>query len=62
MKNALMAADYSTTILRNAASEPHVQDLCHLLVAMGCPIQGIGSNTLVIQGRKAPRRRVHRRP
>ena len=39
-----------TTTLRNAASEPHVQDLCHLLVAMGCPIAGIGSNTLTIHG------------
>ncbi|MCB0116316.1 MAG: UDP-N-acetylglucosamine 1-carboxyvinyltransferase, partial [Caldilineaceae bacterium] len=53
-ENALMAAALArgTTILRNAASEPHVQDLCHLLVAMGCPIQGIGSNTLVIQGQE----------
>ena len=39
-----------TTILRNAASEPHVQDLCRLLVRMGCPIDGIGSNTLTIDG------------
>ena len=41
-----------TTILRNAASEPHVQDLCRLLVAMGCPIDGIGTNTLLIQGQE----------
>ncbi len=53
-ENGLMAAALArgTTILRNAASEPHVQDLCHLLVAMGCPIQGIGSNTLIIQGQE----------
>lgn len=53
-ENALMAASLArgTTILRNAASEPHVQDLCHLLVAMGCPIQGIGSNTLIIHGQE----------
>jgi UDP-N-acetylglucosamine 1-carboxyvinyltransferase len=53
-ENALMAASLAkgTTILRNAASEPHVQDLCHLLVAMGCPIEGIGSNTLTIQGQE----------
>jgi UDP-N-acetylglucosamine 1-carboxyvinyltransferase len=38
--------------LRNAASEPHVQDVCRLLVAMGCPIEGIGSNTLVIHGQE----------
>jgi UDP-N-acetylglucosamine 1-carboxyvinyltransferase len=38
-------------VLRNAASEPHVQDLCRLLVAMGASIDGIGTNTLVIEGR-----------
>ncbi|MBI3958274.1 MAG: UDP-N-acetylglucosamine 1-carboxyvinyltransferase [Chloroflexi bacterium] len=53
-ENGLMAASLAqgTTILRNAASEPHVQDLCHLLVAMGCPIEGIGSNTLTIHGQE----------
>ncbi|MBX2997050.1 MAG: UDP-N-acetylglucosamine 1-carboxyvinyltransferase [Caldilineaceae bacterium] len=53
-ENGIMAAALAkgTTILRNAASEPHVQDLCHLLVAMGCPIEGIGSNTLIIQGQE----------
>lgn len=51
-ENGVMAAALSkgTTILRNAASEPHVQDVCNLLVAMGCPIEGIGSNTLTIHG------------
>ena len=51
-ENGIMAAALAqgTTILRNAASEPHVQDLCRLLVAMGCPIHGIGSNTLTIEG------------
>jgi len=51
-ENGIMAASLAkgTTILRNAASEPHVQDLCHLLVAMGCPIEGIGTNTLTIHG------------
>ena len=39
-----------TTILRNAASEPHVQDVCRLLEIMGCPIEGIGSNTLIVHG------------
>ncbi len=53
-ENGIMAAALArgTTILRNAASEPHVQDLCHLLVAMGCPIEGIGSNTLTIHGQE----------
>jgi UDP-N-acetylglucosamine 1-carboxyvinyltransferase len=53
-ENALLAAVTAegTTILRNAASEPHVQDLCHLLVQMGASIEGIGSNTLTIHGVK----------
>ena len=51
-ENALMAATLArgTTVLRNAASEPHVQDLCRLLCAMGARIQGIGSQTLTIEG------------
>lgn len=38
------------TIIHNAASEPHVQELLHLLSAMGAQISGIGSNVLRIQG------------
>ena len=51
-ENALMAAVAAKgrTILRNAACEPHVQDLARLLVAMGASIEGIGSNTLTIEG------------
>ena len=51
-ENAVMAAVLArgTTIISNAASEPHVQDLCHLLNQMGAQISGIGSNTLTIQG------------
>lgn len=51
-ENAVMAsvlAEGSTTI-ENAASEPHVQDLCRMLVTMGARISGIGSNILSIQG------------
>ena len=53
-ENGIMAAALArgTTILRNAASEPHVQDVCRLLVEMGCPIEGIGSNTLTIHGQE----------
>jgi UDP-N-acetylglucosamine 1-carboxyvinyltransferase len=56
-ENGMMAAALAegTTVLRNAASEPHVQDLCRLLAAMGCPIQGIGSNTLTIEGQSSLR-------
>jgi UDP-N-acetylglucosamine 1-carboxyvinyltransferase len=38
------------TIIQNAASEPHVQQLCHLLNAMGATIRGIGTNALNIEG------------
>ncbi|MCA9981665.1 MAG: UDP-N-acetylglucosamine 1-carboxyvinyltransferase [Anaerolineales bacterium] len=51
-ENTLMAAVLAEgeTILDNAASEPHVQDLCHLLNQMGAKIEGIGSSRLYIQG------------
>jgi UDP-N-acetylglucosamine 1-carboxyvinyltransferase len=51
-ENVLMAAVTArgTTILRNAASEPHVQDLCLMLNTLGANIRGIGSNTLQIEG------------
>jgi UDP-N-acetylglucosamine 1-carboxyvinyltransferase len=51
-ENAILAAVRAegTTIIRNAASEPHVQDLCQMLNQMGAYIRGIGSNTLVIEG------------
>jgi UDP-N-acetylglucosamine 1-carboxyvinyltransferase len=51
-ENVVMAASLAkgTTIIRNAASEPHVQDICRLLVAMGARIEGIGTNTLVVEG------------
>ncbi|MBN8635587.1 MAG: UDP-N-acetylglucosamine 1-carboxyvinyltransferase [Anaerolineae bacterium] len=51
-ENAIMGAVLAqgTTIIRNAASEPHVQDLCNMLVALGGQIDGIGSNRLTIQG------------
>src|SRR5256885_4221283 len=51
-ENALMAsvAARGPTVLRNAASEPHVQDLVRFLVACGAHIDGIGSNALTVQG------------
>jgi UDP-N-acetylglucosamine 1-carboxyvinyltransferase len=51
-ENAIMAAVLArgTTRLRNAAAEPHVQDLCRLLVAMGAHIEGIGTHILDIEG------------
>jgi UDP-N-acetylglucosamine 1-carboxyvinyltransferase len=52
-ENALMAAATArgTTVLENAAREPEIVDLCKLLVAMGAAIDGIGSETLTIEGR-----------
>ncbi len=38
------------TTIHNAACEPHIQDLCHMLNAMGAHIDGIGSNMLCITG------------
>jgi UDP-N-acetylglucosamine 1-carboxyvinyltransferase len=51
-ENAIMAAvtAQGTTVIRNAASEPHVQELCQMLNTLGARISGIGSNTLVIEG------------
>jgi UDP-N-acetylglucosamine 1-carboxyvinyltransferase len=54
-ENAIMAAALAkgTTRLRNAAAEPHVQDLCHMVAGMGAKVEGIGTNTLVIEGRES---------
>ena len=51
-ENALMAAALTSgsTVIHNAASEPHVQDLARLLLQMGARVEGIGSNVLVVHG------------
>ncbi len=51
-ENAIMAAVLAegNTILTNAASEPHVQDLCNMLISMGAIITGVGSNIIRIVG------------
>jgi UDP-N-acetylglucosamine 1-carboxyvinyltransferase len=53
-ENAVMAAVLAegTTTITNAASEPHVQDLCNMLNSMGAQINGVGSNILCITGVK----------
>lgn len=50
--NALMAAVLAkgSTVLRNAATEPEIEQLAHYLVRMGARIDGIGSNCLTIEG------------
>jgi UDP-N-acetylglucosamine 1-carboxyvinyltransferase len=61
-ENALMAATAAsgTTVLRNAASEPHVQDLAHFLVALGARIEGIGTNCMTIEGGRSLGPATHR--
>jgi len=51
-ENVVMAAVTAKgiTTIRNAASEPHVQELCRFLNSMGANIKGVGSNTLHIEG------------
>jgi UDP-N-acetylglucosamine 1-carboxyvinyltransferase len=53
-ENALMAAALTpgSTVIHNAASEPHVQDLARLLMAMGARIEGIGSNLMIVHGQE----------
>jgi len=51
-ENALLAAALTpgTTVIGNAACEPHVQDLARMLVAMGAEVSGIGSNVMRVTG------------
>jgi UDP-N-acetylglucosamine 1-carboxyvinyltransferase len=51
-ENVLMAAALTpgTTLVNNAACEPHVRDLARMLVKMGADIQGIGSNVITVNG------------
>ncbi len=53
-ENALMAAALTpgSTVIHNAAAEPHVQDLARLLMQMGARIEGIGSNLMVVHGQE----------
>ncbi|MGE4453983.1 MAG: UDP-N-acetylglucosamine 1-carboxyvinyltransferase [Sphaerochaeta sp.] len=53
-ENVLMASSLAEgeSTISNAASEPHIQDLCKMLNSMGCHIEGIGSNRLSIVGQK----------
>jgi len=51
-ENVVMAAATArgTTVIRNAASEPHVQEVCRLVNALGGRVEGIGTNTLEVDG------------
>ena len=52
-ENALLAAALTPgrTLIANSASEPHVQNLAHLLTRMGATVEGIGSNVMIVHGR-----------
>ena len=60
-ENSVMAAALArgTMVIRNAASEPHVQELCRLLNSMGAGISGIGTNELTIEGVEELKGGVH---
>jgi UDP-N-acetylglucosamine 1-carboxyvinyltransferase len=53
-ENALMAAALTpgSTVIHNAAAEPHVQDVARLLMQMGARIEGIGSNLMIVHGQE----------
>jgi UDP-N-acetylglucosamine 1-carboxyvinyltransferase len=53
-ENALMASALTpgSTVIHNAATEPHVQDLARLLMQMGARIEGIGSNRMIVHGQE----------
>jgi UDP-N-acetylglucosamine 1-carboxyvinyltransferase len=61
-EHILMAASLAKgeTVLRNAASEPHVQDLARLLNGMGARIEGIGTDTVTVTGVSRLRGTRHR--
>jgi UDP-N-acetylglucosamine 1-carboxyvinyltransferase len=60
-ENALLAAarTHGSTVIGNAACEPHVQDLARMLVKMGVGIDGIGSNVMTVHGAPEPHGCVH---
>ena len=60
--NIIMAAVLAkgTTVIYNAACEPYIQQLCHMLVRMGAKIEGIGSNLLTITGVETLNGTTHR--
>lgn len=55
MENLLLACSNSTNLIvfKNCPEEPHVIDLCRMLVAMGVEIRGIGTSTLYVRGTRS---------
>ena len=60
-ENAVMAACLARgeTLIANAAREPEVVDLCDCLIAMGAGIDGVGTDTLKIQGKEVLQGATH---
>ena len=60
-ENCIMAASLADGVstIYNAACEPHIQNLCQMLMKMGCRIDGIGSNYLTVHGRDSLSSCVH---
>ena len=60
-ENCIMAASLADGVstIYNAACEPHIQNLCRMLMKMGCRIDGIGSNYLTVHGRASLSSCVH---
>ena len=59
--NVLLAAALARgeTVIENAAREPEIGDVAECLAKMGCLIEGIGTSTLMIQGRDRLEGAVH---
>ena len=51
-ENAIIAAVFAKgeTLIKNAAMEPEVEDLCNCLISMGVEIEGVGTSSIYIQG------------
>ncbi len=51
-ENAIMAAVFAKgeTLIKNAALEPEIEDLCNCLISMGVAIEGVGTSSIYIQG------------
>lgn len=63
-ENALLAAALvpGETRIDMAAAEPHVQSVCELVRAMGAEVEGVGTHTLIVRGRKNLACTEHRVP
>ena len=61
-ENAVLAAARvpGESVIDLAAAEPHVQDVCRLVQAMGAEVEGIGTHRIVVRGTASPKAVTHR--